>query len=118
MASIGDRVKQVRLERGMRQGELARRVGISQATLSQLESNGSHSTAYVAKLAAVLGVSALWLSDGKGDRQNGLLTVEEASQSAKQHKLPPPAILKLAETLARLPPEKLKALSVLLGVKL
>lgn len=117
MASIGDRVKQVRLERGMRQGELARKVGISQATLSQLESNGSQSTAYVAKLAAVLGVSALWLSDGKGDRQNGALTVEVKSPGVTQKKLPPPAILKLAEALSRLPPEKLKALSVLLDVK-
>lgn len=118
MASIGDRVKQVRLERGMRQGELARKVGVSQATLSQLESNGSQSTVYVAKLAAVLGVSALWLSDGKGDRQHGALTIEVQSQGGAEQKLPPPKILKLAEALARLPPAKLKALSVLLDVKL
>jgi transcriptional regulator with XRE-family HTH domain len=116
MASIGDRVKKVRKEQGMRQGELARRVGISQATLSQLESNGSRSTSYVAKFAAVLGVSALWLAEGKGERQKGVLTVEHQAQGHPE--LPPPSILKLAETLSRLPPEKLKALSVLLDVRL
>lgn len=114
MASIGDRIKQVRLQRGMRQGELARRVGVSQATLSQLESNGSHSTKVVAKFAAVLGVSAYWLSEGRGDPQIG------ASVPAPHPApiLPPPKVLKLAEKLARLPPEKLAALSVLLGVDL
>ncbi|WP_367576079.1 helix-turn-helix domain-containing protein [Noviherbaspirillum album] len=114
MASIGDRIKQVRLQRGMRQGELARRVGVSQATLSQLESNGSQSTKVVAKLAAVLGVSAYWLSEGRGDPQTGV----SAPAQQPVPVLPSPKVLRLAEKLARLPPEKLAALSVLLGVDL
>lgn len=94
MASIGDRIKQVRLQRGMRQGELARKVGVSQATLSQLESNGSQSTKVIAKLAAVLGVSAYWLSEGRGDPQTGVSV--PARQPAPI--LPPPKVLKLGES--------------------
>lgn len=112
MGSIGDRIRQVRKERGLAQGELARRVGISQATLSQLENNTSHSTKEIAQFAAVLGVSALWLSNGKGERDVG-----EPQSSSTEH-MPSPRILKLAEALSLLPPEKLKAVSILLGVKL
>lgn len=96
----------------MKQGEVARRVGISQATLSQLENNGSHSTKEIAKLAEVLNVTALWLADGKGEKYTGAAPVDI------QPVLPPPRVLKLAQTLALLPPEKLKAIAILLGVKL
>lgn len=112
MASVGDRVKQRRKELKLKQGEVARRVGISQATLSQLENNGSHSTSEIATLAAVLNVSALWLAEGKGDKHAGEASV------VIHPEMPPPRVLKLAQTLALLPPEKLKAISILLGVKL
>jgi len=112
MASVGDRVKQRRKELKLNQGDVARRVGISQATLSQLENNESHSTKEIAKLAAVLGGNALWLADGKGDKFGNVAPV------VLQSELPPPRVLRLAQTLALLPPEKLKAISILLGVKL
>lgn len=112
MASVGDRAKQRRKDLRLNQGEVARRVGIAQATLSELENNGNHSTKEIAKLAAVLGVNALWLAEGKGDMNAGEAPV------VIQPELPPPRVLKLAQTLALLPPEKLKAISILLGVKL
>lgn len=112
MASVGERIKQRRKELKISQADLARRVGISQATLSQLESNGSHSTREIARLAAALGVTALWLADGKGSEH------DSHAPALIQPEAPSQRVLKLAQTLALLPEEKLKAVSILLGVKL
>lgn len=67
-------------------------------------------TREVARLAAVLGVSALWLADGKGPK------VPDGTVAVMQHDIPP-KILRLAERLSLLPEDKLKAVSVLLGIK-
>jgi transcriptional regulator with XRE-family HTH domain len=110
MASVGDRVKERRKDLGLKQGELARRVGISQATLSELENNPTTKTKEVAKLAAVLGVDALWLADGTGEK------IPDGTAPVIQHEIPD-KVLKLAERLLLLPDDKLKALSVLVGIK-
>lgn len=110
MASLGDRAKETRNELGLSQKEVARRVGFSQATLSDLENNNSFSTKEVARLAAVLGVSPIWLTEGKGEKRacGNIFVFEEKI---------PENILRLAEKLLLLPDEKLRALSVLVGVK-
>jgi transcriptional regulator with XRE-family HTH domain len=66
--NIGERVRQARLEKRMTQGDLAAKVGIRQPTLSELEKGDSNSTSHIAKLAAALGVSALWLETGRGQK--------------------------------------------------
>ena len=66
--TIGDRVRQARSEAKLTQKALAARVGLTQPTLSDLESNNSKGTASIAQIAAVLGVSALWLETGKGTK--------------------------------------------------
>jgi len=69
--NVGERVRQARKEKGMTQGELASKVGIRQPTLSELEKGDSNSTGHIAKLAAALGVSALWLETGRGHKSLG-----------------------------------------------
>lgn len=64
--SIGTRVKQARKAAKMTQVELAKRSGLNQSTISDLEVGKSHGTTYLATLATVLGVNALWLETGKG----------------------------------------------------
>lgn len=57
---IKNRLKELRLERGMSQEELAKKSGISRATLSKIESNeyATVSTRTIAKLADVFEVKA------------------------------------------------------------
>lgn len=110
MASIGDRIKQRRKELGLKQGDLAKRVGFSQATLSGLENNPTAQTREVAKLAAVLGVDALWLSTGKGEK------IPTGTAPVIQNEIPD-NVIRLAEKLLLLPADKLRALSVLVGIK-
>lgn len=110
MASVGGRIKARRTDLGMTQGALAKNVGVSQATLSDLENNPTVQTRAIAKFAAVLGVNALWLAEGTGAMvSDGTNTIQPPAI--------PPNVLRLAERLVLLPDEKLKALSVLVGMK-
>ena len=63
----------------MTQKELAAKVGIKQPTLSELETGESAGTTNVASLAAALGVSALWLETGKGERSAATLVAPSAA---------------------------------------
>lgn len=53
---IGQRLRRIRLARGLTQRELAERSGISLSTLKLLESKGRGSLQRLARVAAVLGV--------------------------------------------------------------
>lgn len=64
--SIGTRIRDARKRAKLTQKQLADRVGMQQATLSQLETGESTGTTMIASFAAALGVSALWLETGKG----------------------------------------------------
>lgn len=113
MASVGERLKERRVELGLKQGVLAKRVGLSQTTISDLENNPTVKTREIARIAAVLGVSALWLADGKGEKiPDGTAPVLQRDA----HDIPS-KVLRLAERLVLLPDDKLKAVSVLLGIK-
>lgn len=67
--SIGARVREARKDAKLTQEQLAKRVGIRQSTLSELENGESAGTGYVATMAAALGVSPLWLETGKGPKK-------------------------------------------------
>lgn len=69
MTAIGERLKEVRKERRMSQAELARKVGLRQASISDLESGKTRGTASIAKIASALNVSAMWLETGRGDKE-------------------------------------------------
>lgn len=64
--SIGSRIREARRAAKMTQKELAKKVGLAQASLSELETGESQGTTMIASFAAALGVSALWLETGKG----------------------------------------------------
>jgi transcriptional regulator with XRE-family HTH domain len=81
--NVGERVRQARKEKGMTQGDLASKVGIRQPTLSELEKGESNSTAHIAKLAAALGVSALWLETGRGQKFPAAAANSEQDELAK-----------------------------------
>lgn len=68
MPSMGERIKMVRKERGLTQERLAKLAGLSQATIGDLERGKSHGSTKGAALDAALGVSSLWLTEGKGPR--------------------------------------------------
>lgn len=70
--TIGQRLKQVRKELGLTQMELAARVGLKQSTLSDLELGKSAGTTNLAVVANAIGVNALWLETGRGERAQGV----------------------------------------------
>lgn len=68
--TIGERLREARKARKLSQEALARLAQISQTTISDLERGRNTSSTELPALAAVLGVSALWLATGKGSRQS------------------------------------------------
>ena len=66
--SIGTRIKEARRDRKLTQKQLADKVGIKQPTLLELENGDLTGTTLIASFAAALGVNALWLETGKGDK--------------------------------------------------
>ncbi|MFC5300155.1 helix-turn-helix transcriptional regulator [Azospira restricta] len=67
---IGLRIKQLREESGCSQGELARRVGVTQPTVSDWENNKTEPTVDNLRLLAVeFDVFFEWLATGRGPRQ-------------------------------------------------
>lgn len=67
--TIGTRLKQARKAAQLTQVELAKRVGLNQSTLSDLEIGKSVGSTSLAALAHALGVNALWLETGRGERE-------------------------------------------------
>lgn len=113
MTTIGDRIKKARLAIRMTQTELARRAGVPGATVQDLEDNVATDTTHIAKLAFALGVAPLWLSEGEGDPQDGVII----SSPREQERLPP-EVIAVARMLLKLPDAKLRALAILLDFEL
>ena len=74
--TIGDRVKRARKHAGLNQRDLAKAIGITQPSLSELERGESRSSAYLIQIASVCGVDANWLATGKGEMLNRIRTDE------------------------------------------
>lgn len=62
MSSLGERLRRLRKERGWNQGELGKKIGVSQNTITKIENGGQ--TKHLVQLAEVLGVDPVWLSSG------------------------------------------------------
>lgn len=65
-STLGKRLKAAREAAGLSQADVCRMVGIAQPSLFALENDKSKTTRHIAKLAAALGVSPMWLETGKG----------------------------------------------------
>jgi len=64
--SLGQRIKQLRKQRGLSQSQLARMTGVNQSLIARLEIDGAVGSAHVASIANILKVNALWLQTGSG----------------------------------------------------
>lgn len=92
MTNLADRLKIARLHAGLSQGELARKAGVKQPVISQLETGKNAGSTYVVSIAEACGISAEWLVNGRG----GMLpetsgfdaNVEPALAPAKFYKYP------------------------------
>lgn len=97
MATIGDRIRQRRLELGLSQRDLAVS-GVSYAYVSRLESNSREpSVKALRKLAPALGVSVYWLETGQEDPAEQLAHLVLASGGHP----PPGRAAKLARAILR-----------------
>jgi phage repressor protein C with HTH and peptisase S24 domain len=63
---LKDRLKQARKHANLTQSELAERAGIKQASISEIERGLTRTSGYLVKLATILEVSPVWLSEGIG----------------------------------------------------
>ena len=69
--TFGVRLKQARKDANLTQKELARKAGISQTTISDIEGERNASSSEIPLLASILGVEALWLQLGVGEKHRG-----------------------------------------------
>jgi transcriptional regulator with XRE-family HTH domain len=78
MTTAGMRIKRRRKELGIKQNELAHAVGISQSSLSELETGESKlpSAEILLKLSSALGISPTWIVTGQ-EGQMDVLTPDE-----------------------------------------
>lgn len=85
MQQLGERIKQIRKEKGMSQSVLAQKVGLSYAQIGRYETKGVQPSADALKsIADVLGVSPDFLLYGSTDqRANSSLSDSELIQQFK-----------------------------------
>lgn len=62
-----DRIKRARKHAGLVQQQLASLTGITQASISELETGKSQASSYSASIAKACGVDPLWLETGRGE---------------------------------------------------
>ena len=101
--SIGTRIRERRKEIKLTQQALAQKVGMAQASLSELETGESNSSTLLASIAAALGINALWLEAGKGPK-----LVSETPPSSPYGFVTPdesPFITEAAPVVAGIPPD-------------
>lgn len=106
-STLASRLQEARKAKGYSQVQLAKLSGCSQVAISNLETGESEVSALVPRIASVLGVRALWLAEGDGEKYEREGFVPHIA----------PRMLRMAETLAALPNKKLKALADLLDVE-
>jgi phage repressor protein C with HTH and peptisase S24 domain len=79
--SLGARLRQCRFERGISQTTLADLAELKQSTISDLERGGSRSSGHIASIAHVLGVNALWLATGTGEKKPSVPPLRSSDNS-------------------------------------
>lgn len=101
-----DRLREMMKQRGLSQSELARRVGVAQATIYKLVSGTIYSTKHLHKIARELGTTPAYLSGEIDDALEGALPpVRTVHFVTMQVALPPePALARMFEGLLRMMP--------------
>lgn len=90
MAALGSRIRQVLLDKGLTQAELARLIGVKQQTISYICAQDSPATSsrYMGKIAEVLGVNPSWLQYGEGDRYDPVVRIEVNGEELSMRRVP------------------------------
>ncbi len=101
MATVGDRIKQVREARGWTQDKLADEAKISRGFLSDVENHGKNiSLELLLRVANALGASVAYLATGEGTQpgeKKAVLIPPELSEAAQELHLTYPETLELLE---------------------
>ncbi|KVL39811.1 MULTISPECIES: helix-turn-helix transcriptional regulator [Burkholderia] len=87
MYTLADRLKWARQEADLSQEELGKKAGVSQSTIGNLEAGTRNSARRLPQIAAVLGVNALWLAEGRGEpaaNSKARTTYDDAITSASE----------------------------------
>ena len=66
---LGKRLKQARIAAGLKQADLAKRAGMTQAAVSALEQRDSESSRHAVKLAKALSIDPEWLTNGDAGKK-------------------------------------------------
>jgi SOS-response transcriptional repressor LexA len=85
---LGERIKYAMSRAGMKQVELARKVGVKQQTISYLCKTNSAQSQYVVRIAEALGVNPRWLQDGVGDPHDTTVRIEVSGVEIRLTNLP------------------------------
>lgn len=85
METFSDRVRARRLELGLSQVELAKKAGLSQSTVAQIERGRNSRSAHILNLAEALKVHPRWLEGGEGPKdQSDKGAMDEDAQPRPQ----------------------------------
>lgn len=107
---IGLRIKRLREEHGFSQGELARRLGVTQPTVSDWENNKTEPAVDNLRLLAVeFDVFFEWLATGRGPRRFAPLAGEPPAEYRVERKQPADEV-QLLNAFRRLPARRREAL--------
>lgn len=79
-SSLADRVREARRSAQLSQAALAKKVGVSQPTIADIESGKIKETAHIVKIALATRHSAYWLETNKGPKKMGVLEALALSQ--------------------------------------
>ena len=79
---LKDRIKQARKHARLTQKELSKKIGITQPSLSELETGKSLSTSYIASIARACGVDPFWLESGQSKITSNAVSSQIKEESA------------------------------------
>jgi len=68
MDTLSERLKSTRKDMKLSQKRLGELIGVTQSVIAGLETGYRKNSAYTPQLAQVLGVNALWLATGEGEK--------------------------------------------------
>ena len=75
--TLGQRLKLARSHAGLTQAQLAEKAGVSQQTISNIESGSQDKSSEVVKFAMICCVRAEWLAEEQGEMVDGLYVQDE-----------------------------------------
>ncbi|MFY1963613.1 XRE family transcriptional regulator [Achromobacter xylosoxidans] len=108
MQTFSDRVRARRIELGLSQVELAKKAGLSQSTVAQIERGRNSRSAHILNLAEALKVHPRWLEGGEGPKDENQSEGGEADALVRPQAWPFPDISE--DEVRALAPAQLNAL--------